>query len=68
MQESILKKTANLSKLSETLSSIHKDIKFAMEQHDLQLPFTDMIINKGSDTNKVWMDIFCKKTDTRSFV
>lgn len=53
MQESILKKTANLSKLSETLSSIHKDIKFAMEQHDLQLPFTDMIINKGSDTNKV---------------
>ena len=30
------------SELFETLNNIHKDIKFTMEQHDLQLPFLDI--------------------------
>ena len=53
----------NLSKLFETLNSIHKDIKFMIERHDIHLPFHHILINKDSETKKVWIDIFYKKTD-----
>ena len=39
-----------------------------MEQHNLYLPFLDIMINKDPKTNNIWMDIFCKKTDTRRCV
>ena len=47
----------NPSELFETLNRIHKNIKFAMKQHDLHLPFLDILLNKDSESNKVWMDI-----------
>ena len=37
-----------------------------MEQHNIFfLPFLDIMINKDPETNKIQMDIFYKKTDTR---
>ena len=38
-----------------------------MEKHDLHVSFLDLFINKGPETNKVWM-IFHKKADTRRCV
>ena len=35
-----------------------------MEQHNLYLPFLDIMINKDPENDNIWMDIFCKKTDT----
>ena len=35
-----------------------------MEQHNLYLPFLDIMINKDPDNNHIWMNIFYKKTDT----
>ena len=35
-----------------------------MEQHDLYSPFFDTMINKASETNSIWMDIFYKKVHT----
>lgn len=29
-----------------------------MEQHDLDIPFLDVVINKDPETNKIWMNIF----------
>lgn len=43
---------ANLSKLSETLNSFHKDIKLSMEQHDLTLTFLDILIEKTQKPTK----------------
>ena len=39
-----------------------------MEQHNLYLPFLDIMINKDPENNNIWMDIFYKKTDTRRCV
>ena len=39
-----------------------------MEQHNLYFQFLDIMINKDSETNNIWMDIFYKKTDTRRCV
>ena len=39
-----------------------------MEQHNLYLPFLDIMINKDPETNDIWMDTFYKKTDTRRCV
>ena len=39
-----------------------------MEQHNLYLPFLDIMINKGSETSNIWMDMFYKKTGTRTCV
>ena len=50
------------------LNNIHYNIKFTMEQHNLYLPFLDMMINKDPETNNIWMDIFHKKTDTQRCV
>ena len=35
-----------------------------MEQHNLYLPFLDIMINKDPDNNHIWMNIFYKKADT----
>ena len=32
-----------------------------MEQHDLFLPFFDLVISKDLEINEIWMDIFYKK-------
>ena len=39
-----------------------------MEQHNLYLPFLDIMINKDPENDNIWMDIFCKKTDTLRYV
>ena len=41
-----------------------------MKQQKLHFPFLDIniIINKDSKTNIIWMDIFYKKNDTRRSV
>ena len=35
-----------------------------MEQQNLFLPFTDIMINKNPENNNIWIDTFYKKTDT----
>ena len=39
------------------LNNIHDNIKFTVEQYNLDLPFLDMI-NKDLETNNFWMNIF----------
>ena len=39
-----------------------------MEQHNLYSLFFDTMINKSSETNSIWMDIFYKKAHTWRFV
>ena len=39
-----------------------------MEQHNVYLPFLDIMINKDPGNNNIWLDIFYKKTDTRRCV
>ena len=51
----------NPLKLFDILNNIHDNIKFTMEQHNLYFPFLDIMINKDSETNNIWMDIFYKK-------
>ena len=58
----------NPLKLFDILNNIHDNIKFTMEQHNLYLPFLDIMINKDPETNNIWMDIFYKKADTRRCV
>ena len=29
-----------------------------MEQHNLYLPFLDIMINKDSETDSIWMDVY----------
>ena len=58
----------NPLKLFDILNKIHDKIKLEMEQHDLYLPFLDIMINKDPDHNNIWMDIFYEKTDTRRFI
>ena len=62
--------TTNINplKLFDILNNIYDNIKFTMEQHNLYLPFLDIMINKDPETNNIWMDIFYKKTDTRRCV
>ena len=38
-------------------------IKFAMQQHNLYLPFLDIMMNKNPETNNILMGIFYKKID-----
>ena len=35
-----------------------------MEQQNLFLPFTDIMINKNPENNNIWIDTFYEKTDT----
>ena len=58
--------TTNINplKLFDILKNIHDNIKFTMEQHNLYLPFLDIMINKHPETYNTWMDIFYKKADT----
>ena len=58
----------NPLRLFDILNNIHDNIKFTMEQHNLYLPFLDIMINKDPENNNIWMDIFYKKTDTRRCV
>ena len=58
----------SLLKLFDILNNIHDNIKFTMEQHNLCLPFLDIMINKDLETNSIWMDIFYEKTDTHRCV
>ena len=51
----------NLLKLFDILNNIHDSIKFKMEQHNLDLPFFDITINKDRETNNIWINIFYKK-------
>ena len=62
--------TTNINPLNlfDILNNIHHNIKFTMEQHNLYLPFLDIMINKDLETNNIWMDIFYKKADTRRCV
>ena len=39
-----------------------------MEQHNLHLPFLDIMINKDPETNYILMDMFYKKTDSQRYV
>ena len=54
----------NPLKLFDIINNIHDNIKFAMEQHNLYLPFLYIMINKDSENNNIWMYTFYKKTDT----
>ena len=56
----------NPLKLFDILNNINDNIKFTMEQQNLYLPFLDIMIKKDPENNNIWMDIFCKKTDTQS--
>ena len=38
-------------------------IKFTMQQHNLYLPFLDIMMNKDPETNNILMGIFYKKID-----
>ena len=58
----------NPLKLFDIINNIHDNIKFTIEQHNLYLPFLDIMINKDPENNNIWMDIFYKKTDTRRCV
>ena len=55
--------TTNINplKLFDILNSIHDNIKFIMEQHNLYVPFPDIMINKDPENNNIWIDILCKK-------
>ena len=46
------------------LNNIHQNITFTMEQHNLYLPFLDIMANKVIETNNGGIDIFYKETDT----
>ena len=41
----------NHLKIFDMLNNIYDNIKFTIEQHNLYLPFLDMIINKDLETN-----------------
>ena len=58
----------NPFKLFGILNNIHDNIKFTMEQHNLFVPFLDIMTKKDPENNNIWMDIFYKKTDTRRCV
>ena len=55
----------NSLKLVDVLKIIHDNIKFAMEQRSLYLPFLGIMINKNPEINNIWMDIFIKKNTQR---
>ena len=55
----------NPLKLFDKLNNIYDNIKFTKEQHNLYLPFLDIMMNKDLENNNIWMDMFYKKTDTR---
>ena len=50
------------------INNIHGNIKFTMEQHNLPVPFLDIMTKKDPENNNIWMNIFYKRTDTRRYV
>ena len=58
----------NPLRLFDILNNIHDNIKFTMEQHNLYLPFLDIMINKDLRTITFEWTYFIKKTDTRRCV
>ena len=43
----------NPLKLLDIFNNIHDNIKFIIEQHNLSLPFLDIIINKDPENNNI---------------
>ena len=58
----------NSLKLFDILNNIHDNIKVTMEQHNLYVPFLNIMINKYPENDNIWIDICYKKTDTRRCV
>ena len=53
----------NPNDLLSILNSVNPSIQFTMEYSKDAIPFLDILIKRDND--KIWMDIYCKPTDTQ---
>ena len=54
------------NELLSVLNSINKSIQFTLEMDNQSIPFLDILIKRNSE--KIWMDLYHKPTDTRRCV